>query len=210
MSVNIFPLDTGLVSWNTTISQKWDVEEAKTASGKRRTLVKQTYPAWTFSLSFPCLHKDQIDELLGFYAKMRGKWGSFFYKDFENHHVDNVQLLKQGNNYYCSTNLATMFDPCSKVENLQVFINGVETGNYTETNGVIAFDDTVDGVVTATYDYYYLVSFGNDLAIKQIFDDAKIDNFELTEGDTLFLDISENEDNTESRRRGRENRQGRA
>lgn len=171
-----FPIDTGLVSWDTTVTQKWSVEEGKSVSGKRRTLVQQSFPAWTFSLKFPALDKQQVDLLLNFYAKMRGKWGSFLYKDFENHHVENVELLKQGDEYLCKTNMVTMYEPCYAVENLHVFIDGVETGGYTEENGKIIFEDLATansaalGMVTATYDFYYLVSFGDELKISQAFD----------------------------------------
>lgn len=168
-----FPLDTGLVSWDTSISQQWDVEEAKTASGMRRTLVQQALPRWTFSLNFPALSKQQADSLLGFFARMRGSWGGFLYKDYENHHVDNAELLQQGESYYCRTNLATMFEQCHAVENLHVFVDGAEVTDFTEENGVITFEGIdIEGVVTATYDYYYLVCFKNSIELKQVFDNV--------------------------------------
>lgn len=181
-----FPINPNKASWDTSVTQEWEVEEARAVSGRRRTLVQQSYPSWTFSLKFPHLNKQQVDDLLGFYAKMRGKWGSFFYKDCENHHIENGELLKQGDKYYCRTNLTTMYEPCHYVENLRVFVDGKETTRFTEENGVITLDTygiidfDENGVVTATYDYYYLVSFGKDLKMSQIFNDLYSVNIELS------------------------------
>lgn len=168
---NIFPINANRTSWDTTITQSWDVEEATSSSGRRRTLTQQTYPNWKFSVKFPHLTKSEVNSLIGFYAKMKGKWGSFYYQDFEHHHIEDAELTKQGNNYYCQSDLSTSFEPVSYVTNLKVYIDGVQTNSFTQTNGVITFENSISGTVTATYDYYYLVSFGKDLSVKQIFDD---------------------------------------
>lgn len=178
-----FPIDSGLVAWSTIVQQSWAVIEEKTASGKRRTLVQQSYPAWTFSLKFPALDKEQIKQVFDFQAKMRGSWGSFLYKDYENHHVENAELMQQGDAYYCRTDLNTLYEPCHYVENLHVFVDGVETKAYKEENGIITLTaingEDVDGKVTATYDYYYLVSFGKNIRVTQVFDNIYTLDIEL-------------------------------
>lgn len=170
---NYFPISPGKAAWNSSITQAWDIQEAKAASGKRRTLCQQAYPAWTFKLKFPALDAAQVVLLMNFYAKMKGKWGSFFYKDYTNNHVENVELPKNGGQYYCISNLTTMAEPVSEVENVHLFIDGVETEDFTVAKGIITPTEPPDpdAVVTATYDYYYLVAFNGDLSISQVFND---------------------------------------
>ena len=170
---NYFPISPARAAWNSSITQQWTIQEAKAASGKRRTLCQQSYPAWIFKLKFPSLNSAQVGELMNFYAKMKGKWSSFFYKDYENNHVENVELPKAGGQYYCISNITTMAEPVSEVENVQVFVDGVEITDFTVSKGVITPADPIDpdAVVTATYDYQYLVCFSGDLSVTQVFED---------------------------------------
>lgn len=165
-----FPLNNKKMSWETTMQQTWDVVEQKSASGRRRTLCQQTLPGWTINISFPMLTRTERDILLGFYAQCKGKFESFFFTDEEQCHVEQ-QVLNVGTDgtYQLVSNYAGYVEPVERVANLKVFVNGIETTAFTEDNGVLMVD--AEGDVTATYDFYWKVCFGNNLSIAQKFAD---------------------------------------
>lgn len=165
-----FPLNNKKMSWETTMQQHWEVVEQKSASGRRRTLCQQTLPGWTINISFPMLTKSERDTLLGFYAQCRGKFESFFFMDEEQCHVEKQLLdIEADGTYQLVCNYAGYTEPVERVANLKVFVNGTETTAFTENNGVLTVE--TEGTVTATYDYYWKVCFGNNLSIAQKFAD---------------------------------------
>lgn len=164
-----FPLNEKNVSWDTTFSQQWDVTEQKTASGRRRTLCQQVLPAYTIGITYPMLTKAEKDTLLGFYAQCKGRWQSFWYKDAESR-LEGVTLEKGADNkYQCLIAYNGFTEPAEKVSNVKVYVNGIETKNFTESNGKI--DVSGSGTVTADYDYYWKVCFNGSLSITQKFED---------------------------------------
>jgi len=175
-----FPIDGGLVSWDTEITENWDVDIAVTASGRRRTLCQQVMPGWTFTLNFPKLSKSQVDELLRFYASMKGQWGSFWYKDYEYHHMEKTVLGKVGTNtYQCIAALGAYAEPAGKVSDLEVFVDGSSFDKRVMSDGKLNLGVSDGAVVTATYDYYFLVCFKDALQIKQIYKDVYSVNINL-------------------------------
>lgn len=166
-----FPIDTGLVSWNTKISQTWDVEEVKSASGRRRTLCQQKLPGWTLSVKFPALTYEEQAALLGFYSRCKGNWNSFLYKDYTYCFVRKQQLGKgTDGKYQCVIPLGDSVEATEYVDNVRVYIDGKRTDNFTVENGKISL--TTNGVVTADYEYYWRVCFDKNISISNIFEDV--------------------------------------
>lgn len=165
-----FPLNDKGLSWETTIQQTWEVVEQKSASGRRRTLCQQTLPGWQINVSYPMITKAERDTLLGFYAQCRGKFESFFFSDPEQFHIEKQALVKgTDGKYQLLSSYGGYVEPVEKVKDLKVFVNGVETQNFTESNGKITV--STSGTVTASYDYYWKVCFTNNLSISQKFAD---------------------------------------
>ena len=176
-----FPLDTGEVSWDSTIAENWEVEVATTASGKRRTLCQQVMPGWDFSVTFPALNKSQVDELLRFYASMKGPWKSFWYMDYEYHHVDNAIIGKvDANNYQCLALIGSYAEPAGKVKDLTLYVDGLVIENRDLSDGKFFVGVDAGTVVTATYDYYFRVCFKDPLQIKQVYKDVFSVNINLS------------------------------
>ena len=172
MSNLFFPIDPGLVSWETTISQGWDVAEAKSAAGRRRTLCRQQYPAWQFAITFSCLNKEERDILLGFFAACKGKWKSFFYKDYTDCYVEGQQLAGNADgSYQCAIPFNGFIEHAEYVDNVKVYINGVETKEFTTKGGRIYLNSYTNGIVTADYEYYWRVCFQNSIEIAELFQD---------------------------------------
>jgi len=171
MSNLFFPIDNGRAAWGSTITPAWSVEEQKTASGRRRTLCQQSYPSWVISLSFNDLTKAERDNLLGFYAQCKGSFRSFYYKDFTDHKVTGRTLGKNSDGtYQCVIPFNGYVEPAEYVDNLTVYVDGVkQTSGYTVSGGKITLSTT--GVVTADYDYYWKVCFGDSMSFTEVFND---------------------------------------
>lgn len=166
-----FPLNEKKVRWDTSFTEEWDVAEQKTASGRRRTLCQQALPSYSISVNYPALSRAEKDTLLGFYAQCKGRWQSFWYKDAESH-LEGVTLEKgTDNKYQCLIVYNGFVENAEKVSNVKVYVNGIETKNFTESNGKITVSAGAGDVITAEYDYYWKVCFGGSLSIGQIFED---------------------------------------
>lgn len=177
MSDLIFPLGNK-ISWDTKISQTWDVAEQKSASGRRRTLCQQTLPGWTIEVSYPNLTKAERDTLLGFYAQCKGKFNSFYYRDDEICVANNVTLTKgTDGKYQCLITHGGFGESAEKVSDLVVKVNGTATTNYTESKGKITI--STSGTVTASYKWYWKVCFASGLSISQKFADYYAANLKL-------------------------------
>lgn len=165
----VFPIDTSRASWKSTVSPKWTTVEQITASGRRRALSTQLVPKWEFSCNFKALDNVEADTLLAFYNARRGSFESFFYKDFT-HNKATGQILAPSSTgvYQCVANIGGYIEAVHKVDNLRVYVDGVETTAYTETNGLITLA-TPGGVVTADYEYYFKVHFAGAISITETF-----------------------------------------
>lgn len=169
----IFPLDPNKVAWTTSISQKWEVAEQKTASGRRRTLCQQTLPGWTINVTFPMITRAERDILLGFYAQCKGKWQSFWFMDAEHNHAEKVELVSPtgDNHFQLMANVSGFYEPVEKVTNLHVFLNNEEIpdSQYILRGGELIV--TSNREKRASYDYYWKVCFADTLTISQKFED---------------------------------------
>lgn len=167
----IFPIDSGKTAWNSTMTQSWSVVEQETASGRRRAISNQLYPRHTFNIEFPLLRDEELDTLLGFYALRKGSLVPFFYKDAIDYHIENQPLqINTAGKFQCVVNVGGFIEPCEYVENLHVFVNGVETKNFTESGGLISI--SASSGVSATYDYYWKVKFDDSITTTKLFKNA--------------------------------------
>lgn len=177
MAEFIFPLSSGKSSWSDTLTQSWDVTEAKTASGRRRAICCQLYPYYTVNVSFKLLSDADVATLTGFYARCKGGLMPFWYRD-SNCHVERQQLSNSGGVYQCVIKRGDYVEPCYRVENVRVYINGYATSAFTVNNGAITVN-AGNGVVTASYDYYYRMRFADSLAVTQRFKNVNSVNVKM-------------------------------
>lgn len=168
MADRLFPLTSDKTAWNSVITETWSVTEQTSASGRRRAVCNQLYPQYSFDVTFPALTDAEIDLLMGFYAQCKGSLLPFYYKDAVNYRVESQQLSQNASGAYnCVIKKGNYVEPCSKVDNLTVFKDGVKTTAYTETNGVINIE-AGNSVITASYNYYWYVKFSGELSVVQM------------------------------------------
>lgn len=170
MSERFFPLDAGASAWESTITQNWSVTEEKSASGKRRAISNQLYPSYTFAVEFSALNDKDVAVLMGFYATCKGSLLPFWYKDFDAH-IEMQELVHTDTGAYQCFNInGNYIEACEKIDNVRVYVDGTETLEYTESNGLITLKEGIEvkKSVCASYDYYRYVKFTGDLSIKQI------------------------------------------
>ena len=185
MAVTIFPLDPGAVSWETETNQSWEVNTQTSASGKRRALTYQTLPGWTFTLTFPALTSKEKDNLLAFFAQMKGNFSPFYYKDAENYKCKNVVLAKNTDgSFQLVANMHGQQEPIYYADNIVVYVDGAEqdVSIYTVDRGAVVFTtapaDTAK--VTASYEYYWKVVFSDSkIQIKQRYNNVFQVSFSL-------------------------------
>ena len=72
--------------------------------------------------------------------------------------------------YQCIIPFNGNVEPAEYVDELKVYINGVETKNYTLNGGRISL--VTSGVVTADYEYYWKVCFGSEIQIIELVPDV--------------------------------------
>lgn len=173
MSVILFPINARRVQWDAETEQNWDVNEQKSASGKRRALTYQTLPGWTFSITFPALSAEDKDKLLAFFSRVKGSLIPFFYKDAENYKCEKVVLAKNTDgSYQLVANMHGQLEPVYYADKLHVYVDGVEQGksSYTLDRGAIVFTNAPASTskITASYEYYWKVVFSKSkMQIKQ-------------------------------------------
>lgn len=176
MAVILFPLDARKVKWDSEVNQSWEVNEQKSASGKRRALTYQSLPGWTFAITFPALSSAEKDTLFGFFAKVKGSLIPFFYKDAENYKCENITLPKNSDGtFQLLAKIGSQVEPVEYADKIKVYINGTPQGDnsYTLDRGAIAFRTApaATAKVTASYEYYWKVVFAKSkIQIKQRFD----------------------------------------
>ena len=168
MSARIFPLDTGLANWNDGFVAKWDVQQAESASGLTRAIVEQDLPKYEFSVKFNAIHGADIEAILGFYNLCKGQLLPFFIK-LADHCSVKGQLLARGSDgkYQLVKSAGGYVEPVLHADKIKVYVNGTETSAYTYADGKLSL--TASGEVTADYEYYERVRFGDQLSYTQIF-----------------------------------------
>lgn len=168
--MEVFPISAGKAAWQSTISPAWTTVEQITASGRRRALSTQLYPKWTLSAKFQGLTNAEAETLLGFWNARRGTFESFYYKDFTHYKAEGQRLAQNPDgSYQCVSIIGGYTEPVNKVDNLHVYVNGVETTSYTEADGRIRLSAT--GIVTADYEYYFRVHFASSISVTEKFYD---------------------------------------
>lgn len=176
MAVIFFPIDAKRVQWDAETDQHWDVNEQKSASGKRKALTYQTLPGWTFSITFPALSAEEKDKILSFFSKVKGSLIPFFYKDAENYKCENVILGKNTDgSYQLVANMNGQREPIYYADEIHVYVDGIEQENdsFTVDRGAIVFTNAPASTakVTASYEYYWKVVFAKSkIQIKQRFE----------------------------------------
>lgn len=170
MAERIFPLDSGKAAWSSAVSQAWSVTQTETASGRRRAICGQLYPAYTFNVTFQALTDAQLSLLMGFYAKCKGSLLPFWYKDY-NAHVEMQELTRNTDGkYQLFINQGGYILPCEKADDVRVYIDNTETLDFTLDGGVLTVPSaTAQNVVTACFSYYWRVRFTDTLSITQAF-----------------------------------------
>lgn len=166
----IFPISSGKSSWSGTQSQTWDVTQTETASGRRRAICGQLYPRYTLNVAFKLLTDADVAALTGFYAKCKGQLLPFWYRE-NSWHVEKQQLSGNGGVYQCVIKNGDYVEPCYRVDDVQVYLNGYATRQFTVSNGAINVNAGT-AVVTASYDYYQRVRFDNTLSVTQRYTDV--------------------------------------
>ena len=213
---NIFPLDPGRIQWTSKIKPTWNTTSFFAAGQGRKALTYQKYPTYTFEINFPFLSRAEVDILLAFHAHCRGSWNPFFYMDYEKHNVTEYQL-KDNETYYIKADGLPLVipyqygsyyytEPCYMAENIHVYRDGVEdladwevtpdpdTGQLVLwlTDVTLAQDlETVE--ITATYDYYYRVTFQDSITINEKFKDVYSVSLALKTVEQLITDTGDND-----------------
>ncbi len=166
-----FPLDASKISWSSKLREKWDVTSFKSAGQIRKALVRQNRPSWTIDISFPQLHKSEVDTLLGFHADCRGSWQSWMYKDFERYAVIGKTLANDGTGTYQAViPFASYEEPAAYIDNVVMWADGKKSSAFTVDGGKISTDVIADEI-KFDYEYYFKVVFADSIQVTQIFFD---------------------------------------
>lgn len=176
-----FPLKAGKVSWDVTKTQKWSVQKYESASGIRKTLVQQKYPAWEFSLNFPRLHQGEVDTLMAYYASCKGSWKSFWYKDYESYRAIDMALEQDESGRFQAVIPYDYYgEKAECIDNVVVYVDGTPTTDFTVEGGLITVADSFGKSYRFDYEYYYKVAFADSISVKQIFKDLYQVSLKLT------------------------------
>jgi uncharacterized protein (TIGR02217 family) len=159
------------MAWDSTKTQKWDVIIKKSGSKKRKTMTTQAYPEWVIKCAYTCLDVDEIEQLAGFFAKVKGQLSPFLWKDFEDYKQENVrigtgngvnkdfQLLRN----YADEYVEPIYDVVPGT--LTVYVGEVSVPYTLGTDGLVTLDTEpeIGSPVTATFEYYWRVAFDDDI-----------------------------------------------
>ena len=163
----IFPLNTGKISWSMKTGQEWTVRSYVSASGAQKTLCQQERPKWSMEVKFPCLTKHEVDVIKSFYAKCKGSWKPFYYKDYEHFEVLGRELAMDADGkYQAVVPVADYEEPAELIDNVVVFVDGKRTKDFTVDGGLITVN-TSGNIMKFDYEYYYKVAFSGALSISQ-------------------------------------------
>ena len=163
-------------AYNSTKQQSWDTAVQETASGRYRTMSNQLYPKWKISVLIQPLTDNDARILMGFVAARKGGYEPFLWLDAEDYKEKGIILPKVSNGIYQAVmKMGEYVEPVEYIENVKVYIDGVEqsASTYTVENGYITFvtAPATGVVVTADYTYYWKVRFDDDgMGINHIFD----------------------------------------
>lgn len=179
--MNVFP-DMPGQAWKSKKRQTWSVTAQTGASGKRRTLINQTYPKWTIEVKYVGLTKTNADIIMGFFGQQKAGFESFLFKDNEDYQVTGQYIgVGTGNSqsvYLYRSIAGEMSEPVTDIipNTLKLYANGTQIECSIGTNGLITFTAPQGTVLTIDYQYYWRVAFDSD----------------YNEQTIIFLDVYEN------------------
>lgn len=158
-------------AWESVKTQKWNTVVQRSASGMTRTLTNQLLPSWTIEASYPGLTDDEARELLGFVALIKGSQEPFWWLDPEDCQATNQVLAPiSTTEYQAVMQQGGYVEPVENIDNVTVYVDGVEVNNYTINGGVITFSTAPSGTVTADFRYYWKVMLANDgVSVQKIY-----------------------------------------
>lgn len=173
MSDAVFPVLKGL-EWNRTKVPMWSTMIQTSISGVEKRASLWSYPRWKFGLSYEFLDDDgtgagDLQQIIGFFNARRGAFDDFLYEDPTDNHVTG-QSIGAGNGAAKEFQLVRSYggfaEPIRAVKGIPlVKINGEAVSQFEVNNtGLITFDNPPQGVITATFDFYYRVRFLEDEA----------------------------------------------
>ena len=178
MTVQIWPVMSNIVM-RSSKSQKWNTTTEKSGSGRMRSNTSQLLPSWNIQIKFWKLSDADYKTIMGFVALLKGAHQPFYWRDPEDYQEKGIQLPKNTNgSYQCVMKMGNYVEAVEYVDQLKVYVDGVEqsSSTYTVSNGAITFGTApgTTAVVTATYRYYWKVHLPADgISIDHIFKNFK-------------------------------------
>lgn len=159
---NFFPNNTKF-AWSSKLSQKYNTVVQRSASGMTRTMCSQLMPLWVIEASYPALTDEEEAELQGFVALIKGSYEPFFWLDPDRQQAKNFALAKINDTQYQAVmKIGGYVEPVEYIDNVTVYVNGTKVSNYSVDGGIIKFNGTPTGTVTADYRYYWKMIFTED------------------------------------------------
>lgn len=154
----------GKESYNNNWQSSWNTAIQSSASGRSRSLSNQLYPNRSTYIYFPHLTDIQVDTLEGFINSCKGASKPFWFKDYSRHEMkDQVLARSSDGTYQCIMNFGGFPEPVYRVDNLNLMVNGIKTTDYTLEGGKLTIPSANNNsIVTASYDYYFLVRVKDD------------------------------------------------
>lgn len=170
MSLPVFPFFPSM-AWSSTKTEQWDVTVMKSGSKKRKTFTSQAYPEWVIKCSYTALNNDEIEQLAGFVAKVKGQLLPFLWKDFEDYKQEKVRI-GTGNgvtkDFQLLRNYADEYaEPIYDIVpgTLTVYVDGIAVPYTLGTDGLVSLTSAAANgkAVTASFEYYWRMAFDDSV-----------------------------------------------
>ena len=109
---------------------------------------------------------------MAFYARCKGSWQPFYYKDYERFEVLGKVLESNAEGVYQAViPIEGYEEPAELIDNVVVFVDGKRTKEFTVDGGTIKVN-TAGATVKFDYEYYFKVAFSESLSITQIIENV--------------------------------------
>jgi uncharacterized protein (TIGR02217 family) len=158
------------MEWKSAKTQNWDTTIQKSASKRRKTLSRQSYPEWEIDASFAKASQAEYEYTAGFFARMRGQAGTFLWLDPEDYKQTKVQIgtgdgVTTG--FQLLRNWKDQFvEPVLDIVpgTLTVFVDDVAVDETLGDDGwdELAAAPAVGAIITASFEYYWRVACAKD------------------------------------------------
>lgn len=170
MTIQTFPTLSGL-TFPAKRSPIWSTLKHRNVSGKVSALQQWTSPLYKYDLPFSVLRSDSINlewqTLLGFYNSVGGGAQMFRFTDPDDGSVT-AQSFGTGDaattTFQLVRSLGGFVEPVFDPDTLAIYLNGVLTAAYTESNGLITFTPApgVGVAITWTGTFNWFARFDDD------------------------------------------------